>query len=340
MSGREHRDARQESESIYREAGIPGPSGGDREASPVLKRVLASATILSLALVLTVCRDSDPVTSAPAKNLEWGNEAPVAITGYTGNAMEPKLSADDQVLFFNDKPAAGDSQMELHYATRVSATQYQYGGLLTGANINGFLDGVPAIDAASNLYFISLRSYASDQDTLYGGTYASGSVSGTARLGQQIVNTGAGELIMDIDVTPDGNFLILSRAVFTGGSVPAKADLDLAAKAGGVFVRVPAAAALLAAVNTREHLEYAATLSTDGLELYFTRAVDITQESGLRIMVAERPDASSNFGAPAEIAGISGTATEGPSLSADQKSLYFHKRSETGVFGIYRVTRP
>lgn len=61
-------------------------------------------------------------------------------------------------------------------------------------------------------------------------------------------------------------------------------------------------------------------------------------ESGLKILVAKRTSTSAAFGAPLPIDGIAGLLAEGPALSADGHSLYFHKKVGS-AFGIYRVTR-
>lgn len=299
------------------------------------KRILAW---IPLAALLPACGGGGGGGAGPALNLEWGSEEAVVIDGYSGHAMEPKVFADEQILFFNDKPA-DDALMDIHYATRTGPARYAYQGTLTGANVTDALDGVPAIDADFTFYFVSLRTYASDSITVYGGLFdVGGSVSGVQAVGQDITETGAGKLIMDVDVSADGLFLILSRAVFTGGAVPSASDLDLAYKSPDGFVPVPGAAALFGKVNTPDCLEYAGTLSADGLELYFTRAVDPARADGLKILVSKRADASENFGDPAEIAAIAGEVTEGPCLSADGRFLYYHKRVG-GVFTIHRVAR-
>jgi hypothetical protein len=281
---------------------------------------------------------SHDINPAPPQNLEWGAEELIEIDGYSGNAMEPKVSADEQFLFFNNK-TADDTEMDIHYAVRTGPARYEYKGPLPGVNVSGALDGVPAIDDAGHFYFVSLRSYGSDGVTVYGGTFdGTGSVLAVGERGQNLVSTRSGELIMDVDVTADGKFLVLSRAVFAGGAAPASSDLDLAVDLGSGFVPAPQAAALLGAVNTPDQLEYAGTLSRDGLELYFTRAAPSSADGGARIMVSKRAGPDENFGPPALISGISGTMTEAPSLSSDGKRLYFHKNS-AGVFKVFRVSR-
>jgi Tol biopolymer transport system component len=87
-------------------------------------------------------------------------------------------------------------------------------------------------------------------------------------------------------------------------------------------------------VNTSKNLEYAPAISSSGLELFFTRL----EGTSPVIYVATRTDATSPFGAPRKITAATGFV-EGPTLTPDEDSLYYHKR-EGNLFVIYRVTRP
>ncbi|HEY2292036.1 MAG TPA: hypothetical protein VGM86_15155 [Thermoanaerobaculia bacterium] len=71
-------------------------------------------------------------------------------------------------------------------------------------------------------------------------------------------------------LSADGNTLYFVDGLFTGGAVPAGADLVIARRRGSGFQRLPDSARLLAQINTPA-LEYAPATSADGLELFFTR---------------------------------------------------------------------
>lgn len=95
----------------------------------------------------------------------------------------------------------------------------------------------------------------------------------------------------------------------------------------------------MANINT-EDLEYAASISNDGLKLFFTRLSAADLASGnirSSIMFSTRPFISAPFGLP-EIVGPIGTSdfVEGPSISGDGKELFYHKR-ENKKFGLYKV---
>jgi Tol biopolymer transport system component len=81
-------------------------------------------------------------------------------------------------------------------------------------------------------------------------------------------------------------------------------------------------------------LNYAPATSASQLEIFFTRL----DPNGPAIYVSNRRSISEPFAEPRKIAAIAGFA-EGPTLSPDEKSLYYHKK-DAGRFVIYRVTRP
>ncbi len=97
------------------------------------------------------------------------------------------------------------------------------------------------------------------------------------------------------------------------------------------FTRVADSAAILAQVNA-VGLNYAPSISRDGLELFFTRIADRANPSP-EIFRAARATTAAPFGAPQRVAAISGSA-EAPALSPDGRVLYYHKR-ENGRFSIF-----
>ncbi len=302
--------------------------------------------IITAVVFLSACSQpaSDSEGNGPIgveKNNEWGNEQAIEILGLpaTMNAMEPQVSINEGYLFFNNGNGDGAVQMDLFYATKISDTKYQYQGLLGGVNDPNNLDGTPAIDANFNFYFVSTRIYGTNYDTVFGGTFnTNGSVTNIVEKGQNITDANPGDVTMGIDVTLDGNWMFLSRAHFTDFSKPpVTADIDLAYKSSGVWVRAPSNQ--FQKVNTPQYLEYATAMSNNGLELYFTRAYDITVESSLKIMVSKRKNADDIWGAPQEIAAIQGNITEAPCLSTNERHLYYHKKDSNGRSRIYRVTR-
>jgi Tol biopolymer transport system component len=146
---------------------------------------------------------------------------------------------------------------------------------------------------------------------------------------------------MDVGISPDGRTMYISRARFEAGvPIPKESDLMVATRTGDSFAIDPRSQDLLAKVNTPA-LEYAPAISTDGLELYFTRASGLgtgrAEDVRLRIMVARRRLADLPFDTSRVLDRLTGYV-EAPSLSLDGKEMFFHKKMD-GAFVICRAER-
>jgi len=259
---------------------------------------------------------------------DFANPQLVQITGYAGDAMEPFLSRDGKVLFFNN---SNDPHVNtnLHWATRIDDLTFQYKGEIQGVNTNA-LEGVPSMDRNNVFFFVSTRSYDQTASTIYRGTYLNGSLS-AIELVPGVSISKPGIVNFDAEISADGNTLYFVESQFEHGQ-PKSAAILIARKNGSGFLRAADSAQIMEQINTRG-LNYAAATSTTELELFFTRA----DGSAPAIYVATRSSASAAFGKPKKIVAITGFA-EAPTLSRDEKSLYFHKM-DNGRLRIYRVTR-
>ena len=259
----------------------------------------------------------------------FANSQRVTIRGYSSDAMEPFITHDGRYLLFNNSndPSVNTN---LHYAERIDDLTFQYQGEISGAN-SASLDAVATMDGTGNLYFISTRSYATTLSTVYRARFSNGTVSGVELL-EGISEKQPGRVTFDVEVSPDGSTLYLSDGTFRGRPVPASADLAIAERQGTQFRRSERSGAILRNINSTA-LEYAASISSNGLELFFTRI----QKNQPTIYRATRSNVDAPFDPPARITAIDGFA-EAPSLSPDERSLYYHKR-EGRQFVIARVTR-
>jgi hypothetical protein len=255
----------------------------------------------------------------------------VTLRGYSGHAMEPFVSRDGRYLLFNNSNDPAENT-NLHYAERIDDVTFQYRGEVQGVN-TAALEGVPTMDRAGRLYFISTRSYAESFSTVYRGSFAGGRVSGV-ELVRGVSRRQPGMVNFDVEVSPDGGTLYLVDSRFRG-NVPETADLFIAERRGEEWVRAANSDALLRNVNS-EALEYAACISADGLTLFFTRAA-----KGLarppQIYVSQRRKAREPFGKPQRLLAAEGFV-EAATLSPDERSLYYHRRDGM-QYVLYRVTR-
>lgn len=106
-------------------------------------------------------------------------------------------------------------------------------------------------------------------------------------------------------------------------------------------MRDPNSAQIFAAVNT-DALEYSAALGSDGLELFFVRA-DLKRGIRPAIYRATRSSRTAPFSAGVRITSPvvhrdGERDVEGPALSADGRTLYFHQRGAHG-FSLFCVQR-
>lgn len=263
----------------------------------------------------------------------YGNPEPVIIEGYEGQAMEPAVTADGKILFFNNENDA-NAQTDIHYATRTGDLTFKYAGKLEGSN-TAKLDAIPSIDENGRFYFTSLRSYAEDMQSLYSGIFRNGQIIDLRAVRGDINPKVAGQINMDASISFDGRQMYIARARFEPGSVvPRESDLMLATIDGyGNFRVAPDSFAQLINVNS-DALEYAPAISTDGLELYFTRAIEGDVP---HIMVATRASTSRPFDTPKALASLEGF-TEAPAIPKDGHEMFFHKK-DGGKYSLFRAVR-
>jgi hypothetical protein len=297
-----------------------------------MRRVLAAAAGAAVLSALSWC----PLAGAAAYN-GFSDPQAVNIEDYAGSAMEPFISPDGDYLLFNTSNVA-PSIPSLQYATRVDAHDFDYQGQILGEAVNepGVLSGTPTIDREGDLYFVSPRSYPQTLSTVYGGRFSGGELTGV-HLVPGVSGGTPGTVDFDVSVSPDGRTLYVSVGLFNGGAAPASAHLAMYDRMGAGFVPDPHGGHLLHNVNKSGELDYAASVSTSGLELFFTRA-DPARGTPPAIYRAVRRSITRPFGHPQQIAAITGFA-EAPSISSDGTTLYYH-RLVGGQFQIETVTRP
>lgn len=289
--------------------------------------------LLFLALLFSACKRNDtPVFQTPT--IEFGQPSKVNIQGYSGNIMEPFLSRDGNTLLFNNLNAAPENT-NLHWSTKINDSTFQYNGEIAGVNTPD-LEAVPTLDNAGNLYFVSLRSYTTTLSTLYHCNFSNGIatnvqlVGGVSKFQDRWLN-------FDIEVSADGQNIYFVDAKFDQTNNPASADIIIAEKNPSGFQRLSNSSEIMKNINT-DALEYAACISVDQLELYFTRVVvPFTATSSPEILVSTRKNKNEPFSSPSKIASITGFV-EAATIAPDQRTIYYHKK-ENNKFVLYMVRK-
>lgn len=258
----------------------------------------------------------------------------VTIQGYDNDAMEPFMSRDGNYLFFNNRNVP-TVNTNLHWARRVDDLTFDYMGEIEGVATPD-LEGVPTMDHVGRFYFVSTRSYNSTLSTLYTGYFDEGALS-DVRLVPGVSREVPGLVNFDVEVSPYGEHLYFVDARFNQSGQPQTADLVIAERQEGGFRRLAESDELMQFINT-ELLEYAAAISADERELFFTRVdFEAAEIAPPQIYRAYREDTDAPFGCPARVSAIEGFV-EAATYSPDEQALYYH-RLENQRFVIYRVTR-
>lgn len=303
-----------------------------QRVGPLLQqgRTEEAETLLDRALALLEREQDAGRPQSPARLTHaFRDPERVQILGYDGDAMEPFISRDRRWLFFNSRNAS-DVDTNLYHAESTGDGRFRFRGEIVGVN-SPALDAVASMDRLGNFYFVTTRSYGRNLATIYTGRFEGGRVNGVRPVSGSIRPARRGLVNMDQEISADGQTLYYAPSVFTGGRVPVAADLAMAVRRGEEFVVAKDSDWMLSRVNSGA-LEYAPSISADGLELFFTRMAE-----GLGIYRATRPGPAERFDSPERIAAIEGFV-EAPSITADGQSLYYHRR-DGDRFRIYRVTR-
>lgn len=286
-----------------------------------------------IALLLSACRQ-DNNTVNPGRAIEFGQPVKVEMVGYTGNIMEPFLSRDGNTLLFNNLNSAPENT-NLHWSTKINDSAFQYKGEISGVN-TADLEGVPTLDNAGNLYFVSTRNYPTTLSTLYQCNFSNGAAT-NIQLINGVSKLQAGWVNFDVEVSADGQTLYFVDGLFDQAGNLKGADLVIAKKNGPNFQRLQNSSEIMKNINT-DALEYAVCILVNQLELYFTRVtVPFTATSSPEIFVSTRQNINEPFSAPSKIKSITGFA-EAAIIAPDQKTLYFHKR-ENDKYDLYMVRK-
>lgn len=273
----------------------------------------------------------------------FGPEKRVNVIGLSFDAMEPFLSPDGTILFFNSLNSGGNTN--LYYASMVNDTTFIFEGLVNGTYdpSPNHLDAVPSMDSLNNFFWVSTRNYPTQMENLHMGTFWAGDVSNIKRVYGNMYNYTFnypfGWLIMDAAINHQGDQLYYCNAWFdfsqsTCGQMPCEATLGIAQKTNdSTFSKLLNSDALLSQVNDTNYLVYAPHLSKNGRELYYTRLEKGTFNT--EICVAVRNSLSDAFGVPTLIHSNNGFVPEAPTLSSDMRLLYYHQKDASNRYRLF-----
>lgn len=299
--------------------------------------MLKKSLYIFLSLLFLACSNDNNAPDIvpdpdPDEPISFGPAQAVSVIGYEGNLMEPFLSRDGSILFFNNLNSLPENT-NLHWALKIDDTSFDYQGELEGVNTED-LEGVATLDNANNLFFVYTGEYETSLATIFKGRFSDGTVTGKEVVENLSLNQ-PGWVNFDVEVSANGNSLYVVDGRYDENGGPYEANIFLAIRNGTSFQRATNSAEILQNINT-EHLEYAAAISSDELELYFTRIlVPYGPDPDSQILIAKRSSTSEPFGEPQRISELSGFV-EAPTLTPDNSAFYYHKKVSGKYVLLYR----
>ncbi len=306
-----------------------GEAGHLEDASALLDDVLTDFEAL---FAVPSPYDASPQTRAGEK---FTNDRVVKIHGYDGDAMEAFVSRDGRYLFFNSLNTPGSSK-DLYYAEKIDPYNFQFMGEIRPVNTPA-VEGVPSMDRDGNFFYLSTYAYSNrNRVTMYQGWFSNGTVNNTAPMPELSLNK-AGWLNMDSEISEDGETLYSTHSYFKPReTTPRRSYFFYAKKTVDGFEPQADSSTIFKTIN-RDTIVYGASLSKNELEIFYTRLVpgNLWPET----LTATRTSKNEPFGEPVLIELITGFA-EAPTLSEDERLLYYHKKSDiTGRFHIHVLQR-
>lgn len=288
-------------------------------------------TIIFL-LIISCSSDENKITKSITYP-SFGSEIEVTINGLSFDAMEPFISPDGNYLFFNNLNDGINTK--LYYATNVNDFTFNYVGELIGTNQTTIphLDAVADLDVNGNFYWTSTRNYPTELNNLFHGTFDSGNVSNIERVEGDFNKSIPGWLVMDHRISLDGQYLYFNNARFddTNCQGPCETVLGIAQKNNdSTFSTLPNSTSILQNITDTNYIYYAPCISSDNLELYYTRYLkgQITSNTVFEICVAVRSNTVSEFSVPRVLfSEVISNLIEAPTLSVDKSIIYYHRKT-------------
>lgn len=291
--------------------------------------------------------DSDTFTQFENPQAVDIHDLPYGAGGRPVSTEEPFVSRDSRFLFFNT--GTDENNKDLHYAEWMH-TRWVYRGPI-GPHVNTPKDvqGNATMDNAYTFLYTDsstetmarMAHFSAETGKLTSIRDFTGVPKRQVSLVAQTVSGNMG-----VEMSADGTVVYFSRATWklnglTIGRI-LESDIFFTTKKGGTYVYDDKEAQrVMRRINTSD-LEYAASISSDGLEIFFTRLALADLQAGTirsTIMRSTRDSVSEAFSKSAPIAAIgSFDFVEGPTISGDGKELYYHKR-EGDRFRLYKVVR-
>jgi hypothetical protein len=144
---------------------------------------------------------------------------------------------------------------------------------------------------------------------------------------------------MDHGISIDGQFLYYNNARLDSSTCvgPCETELGIAQKVNdSVFNKIASSNTILQNINDTNFIYYAPCISSDNLELYYTRYArgTITTATAFEICVAVRNTPTATFSLPKVLFSETiGDLIEATTLTTDKKIIYYHRK----IIGSHKI---
>ena len=243
------------------------------------------------------------------------NPTPVIINGYDFDCMEPFISSDGKFLFFNSLNDGKNTS--LLYASYINDTYFEFKGQIN--NVNGIyphLDAVPSMDN-NNFFFITTRDYPNNFENLMKGIFDNGTINNLTRVNGDFYIKKSGWLIMDAEISRDGNYLFVVNSFFLGLPIPFISEIRITQKINNSFLTLLNNKKIMRNINLH-YANYAPSLSNDGNILSFTRMSFLSTD----ILLSIKNNITNEFEKPKRL-NLPGLV-EAITFTKDDKRIYYH----------------
>lgn len=262
----------------------------------------------------------------------FGSEIDVTINGLTFDTMEPFISNNGTYIFFNNLNDGINTK--LYYATKINDSTFTFVGELNGTNqvTPPHLDAVADMDSLNNFYWTSTRNYPTELNNLFHGKFNSGNITEVGRVYGNFNKNIPGWLVMDHGISNNGEFLYYNNARFNDVCQgPCETEIGIAQKINdSTFNKTPNSNIILQNIIDSNYIYYAPCISSDNLELYYTRYPKdtITLSTVFEICVAVRNTPNETFSIPNVLfSEYILDLIEAPTLTTNKQVIYYHKKT-------------
>ena len=262
----------------------------------------------------------------------FGAEINVTIKDLSFDAMEPFISPNGKYLFLNNLNDGVDTK--LFYAIKINDSTFNFIGELNGTNQSEqpYLDAVADLDTLNNFYWTSTRDYPTILENLFHGEFDKGNVVNIGRVYGDFNKNIPGWLVMVHGISYDGQFLYYNNARFNDSCQGiCETEIGIATKTNdSTFTKLSNSDSILQNINDTNYIYYAPCISSDNLELYYTRYPrdSISSSTLFEICVAVRKTPLDTFSMPIVLfSELISKMIEAPTLTHDKQIIYYHKKT-------------